>query len=61
MMEYLDKEEVNKKLSPWAVIETDDRGYPNLPEKPVDADPVVVRTVLCKFVKQIFGKFSHYL
>jgi hypothetical protein len=61
LRKLVEKEEQNPKLSPWAVIELDDSKYPYLPDKPLDADPVVVRTVICDFVKLVFGILSQYL
>jgi hypothetical protein len=61
LRKLVEKEEQNPKLSPWAVIELDDSKYPYLPDKPLDADPVVVRTVIRDFVKLVFGILSQYL
>ena len=56
--ESVENEEQASKLSPWAVIEDDESDYPHLPDKPVNADPVVVRTVIRDFVKRVFGILS---
>jgi hypothetical protein len=58
--DIVESEEDNSKLSPWAITTFDDDKYPYLPEKPVDADPLVVRMVLRNFVKLVMGMFSQY-
>jgi hypothetical protein len=54
--DIVEKEE-NTKLSPWAIMQFDDNKYPYLPEKPVEADPVVVWMVIRNFVKLVWGRF----
>jgi hypothetical protein len=57
-IDIVENEEENSKLSPWAITTFDDEKYPCLPEKPVDADPLVVRMVLRNFVKLVMGMSS---